>query len=104
QVKRAKRSDLDFTVGDHGQLTIRGARDKKGEVVEFTRGQRAAVDRSLRGYLRQFEQRFQESGADYLLFPGGRLVARGTGDPYVSITDRDSLSPISRTGLSNRWQ
>jgi hypothetical protein len=106
QVRRAKRSDLDLTAAEFGQLTVRGAGDKKGEVVELTRGQRAAVDRALRGYLRILEARWIESNgkADYCLFPGGKLHGRANGEPVISGRDPDALAPISRSALTRRWE
>lgn len=103
QVRRCRRSDLDLSKGEYGQLEVRGSGDKKGETIELTRGQRAAVDRSLRGHLRVFEESFQRDGTDYPLFPGGLLYGRAAGDPHVSGRDPDSLRPMGRAMVSKYW-
>jgi integrase len=105
QVRRGKRSDLDLTAGDFGTFTVHGSGDKQGEVIELTRGQRAAVEQGFKGYLRALEQDYKEGKRDdYLLFPGGKLFGRKTGQPYIRGTDPDCDRPLSRSAISRRWE
>jgi hypothetical protein len=103
QVRRARRTDLDLTEGPHGALTVHGTGDKHGEVIELTRGQRAAVEQAFKGYLRALETKHRDEGVDYPLFAGGRLFDRRGGSPYVRGSDPKSKVPISRAAISHRW-
>lgn len=70
QMERAKRSALDLAANTFAAPK----RGKKGAPkLELTPGQRAAVARALAGYLRELEAGYQADGADYYLFPQGRL-------------------------------
>ena len=69
QVIRGRRSDLDL---EANTFQVRGRGKKKGTTVHLTRGQRAAVDRALAGYLAQLEA----AAIDYPLFPAGKLHGR----------------------------
>jgi integrase len=106
QVRRAKRSDLDLEAGEFGRFTVRGAGDKRGTVVDLTRGQRAAVDQALSGYLRVFEADYLAGppDEDYLLFPGGKLFDRKSGKPYIRGSDPDCREPLSRSAITRRWE
>lgn len=66
QVARARRSSLDLA---RGIFTSPGRGGKKGTVQVLTKGQLAAIDRALTGYLAPLEAALP----DYPLFPQGRL-------------------------------
>jgi integrase len=69
QVLRGRRSDLDL---EANTFRVRGRGKKQGTIVHLTKGQRAAVDRALGGYLSLLEA----AAIDYTLFPAGKLVGR----------------------------
>lgn len=74
QVVRARRSDLNV---EQGQLTVEGSGHKAGEIIDLTPRQVSAVLFALSpaGYLGTLEAAFQKKGADYLLFPGGKMTS-----------------------------
>jgi integrase len=110
QVRRSERTDLNLSASDYGEFAVHGIGDKLGEVIELTRGQRAAVEQALHaetGYIRALEAAYQAKRIDnYFLFAGGKLFGRKGpkgGRPYVRGTDPDSRAPLSRSAISRRW-
>lgn len=87
QVARAKRSDLDL---DANTFTVRGRGDKKGETIDLTAGQHAAVNRALTGYLHGLDS--DETRSDYPLFPAGKLLGKKAGDPVASVRSSDPIA------------
>jgi len=67
QVRRARRSHLDM---EKGLFRTPGRGDKRGALVELTRGQLVAVRGALAGYLAPMEAALP----DYPLFPQGMLL------------------------------
>lgn len=103
-VKRCKRSHLKLDEGEFGQLTVPSSSPtKRGEVVVFTRGQRAWVDRCLeRGYLRTLEAEHRAGRlAEYHLFGGGKLRDKVAGDPILAV---EIGKPLSRAAMWRCWQ
>jgi hypothetical protein len=79
QVLRVMRSELDLTARDlapygtpYGKLKVRGRGKKGGETIVLTLEQRAAIDRSLAGYLSDLEAQYdpENKKTDYCLFVG----------------------------------
>jgi hypothetical protein len=83
QVVRAWRSDL---LLDEGTFTIRGREKKGGVVLELTKGQRAAAEKALKGYLSDLEQ----AGGDYRLFPSGQLPGGRKGEGRATEKHRNA--------------
>lgn len=90
QVLRARRVDLDL---EHNALTVRSRGKKKGTVILLTRGQRAAVDRALAGYLAPLES----AHADYPLFPAGQMTGGRSGAPVADTLRHGLARPINRS-------
>jgi hypothetical protein len=105
QVMRAMRSDLALSEEPHGEFTIHGSKDKQGEIVSLTRGQRDAVHRALAtGVLSALEAEFVAgTRKDYPLFPGGKLSGKVDGAPIVSGIDPDACRPMSRGTVAHHW-
>ena len=76
---RARRSGLDLDVGS---LEVFGQEKKGGEKIMLTPGQLAAAKAAVAsGYLRDLEASYANGeGPDYLLFPGGPMLARKAGE------------------------
>lgn len=94
QVLRARRSDLSV---EHRTLTIRGARKKRGTVVELTAGQWAAWERARDGYLAKLE----EALPDYPLFPRGQMPGGRSGHPVAEVARHGDAPHIDRNSVIN---
>jgi integrase len=93
QAIRAKRSHLDV---DAGTFTIHGRGKKLGALIDLTPGQLAYVREVLSvGYLAELEGEYQADGADYYLFPAGKVLGKGTADARLS-TGMDLTKPVER--------
>lgn len=77
QVSRMMRSDVDLSpVGAFGlgRIVVHGSGKKLGVNRDLTPEERAAIDRTLSGYLRNLEQAYRDRlRKDYPMFPSGRL-------------------------------
>lgn len=77
QVRRLMRTDVDLSsIGAFGlgRIVVHGSGKKLGIMRDLTPEERAAIDRALRGYLRDLEEAY-EAGlrVDFPMFPTGRL-------------------------------
>jgi hypothetical protein len=102
QVVRARRRDVDLTRhphAPHGIVRIAGNKKKPGTTVALTERQRAVLDASLSGYLREYEAAFVTGQvADYPLFPSKSLRADGVARP------RANVKSLTASGLRTMWK
>lgn len=96
QVIRGDRKDLDLTPGagdGYGLFHIRGAGNKRGELVYLTPEQREAVDHALgEGYLSELEAAYEAGDLeDYPLWPGRGLVRGKARDRGTRMNRRTML-------------
>jgi hypothetical protein len=77
QVLRCTRRHLDLRPQAHaplGELTVPGAKRKRGTTAVLTRETRDVIDDALTGHLREYEEAYQAGQIDnYPLFPAGRF-------------------------------
>lgn len=111
QVRRCKRSHLKTVALDEGdvlELAVHARGKKGGTVVELTPGQRAVMEAALAGLYAPLEARWLAEGADYALFPAGRLMGleqRKAEVKYPKQRRPVRLSKKMRTdrSVSDRW-
>lgn len=112
QVLRAMRSDFDPTstaLAPYGKLRVRGRGKKAGETVVLTAEQRAALDRSLAGYLSELEAQYdpEHKKTDYCLFVAGVLaggrqsLVRNRSSPSRAPRPSRTFTPSSASPASN---
>jgi integrase len=91
QVARARRSQLKL---EEKTFQVFGAGAKQGETIDLTAGQMEAIERALTTYLAELELPYQGEGADYYLFPGGKLEGKKHGEPHAPARPIDETSYV----------